>query len=109
MSIKNEELFLSAQRALLGNVTSGLRALSVNTYENVIEVYFFYDGEIDEEKRELAESIMDEIIADFWYDNEGKEIEFDYKIKRLDFPKKMPLKGFWVYYRYEDSTQYPDT
>lgn len=92
------ELKLSAQRALLGNVTPNLRAVCVNVEENVISAVFYCDKEISEEEFELYEQVKDQIIADFC---NLQELEFSLETVRLDYPKKMPLKGFWVYYRNE--------
>ena len=94
----------SVQVGLLGNVFPELRAVSVDSKENLIQVYFYVDGEISDEQRECCECVLDDIIADFFltkkYDEKGL-LEFEYPVIRLDAPKKPPLVGHWVYYRYE--------
>lgn len=96
------DLKLSAQRALLGNVTPNLRAVCVDIEDNVISAIFFCDKEISEEDFELYEQAKDQIIADFCQPQASfDQPEFSLETVRLDYPEKMPLKGFWVYYRNE--------
>lgn len=102
MPIPSYRLRLSAQRALLGNVSTKLRAVCVKTENQEIHVIFYYDGEILEEENELAESTMDDIISDFHIDDEGNDMKFFTSILRVDYPNKMPLFGEWVFYRKED-------
>lgn len=110
MIIDRVDLLLSTQRGLLGNVFPKLRAVCVNSTENLVFVCFYCDGEISEEEIEHCESTLDDIIADFCnLAKEGEEeVEFETPIIRLDYPKKMPLTGDWTYYRYEDSSRYID-
>jgi len=103
MDITIGKLKLSAQRALLGNVSANLRAACVYFQDNIIHTTFYYDGEISEDSHELAESVLDEVIADFVFQKgeNGKEFEFETLILRVDYPNPMPLNGHWVYYRHE--------
>lgn len=98
MVVKISNLRLSAQRSLLGNVFPKLRAVCVNSTENLVFVGFYIDGEISEDEKEFCESTLDQIIVDFIHD----EVEFETPIIRLDYPERPPLIGHWVYYRYED-------
>lgn len=91
-------LGLSASRALLGNVSANLRAVTVDCTDEFYQVSFFYDGEISEEEHEFLEHTMDQIIGDFWT---NKEPKFKYFINRLDYPKAIPEQGVFVYQRYE--------
>lgn len=110
MKVSVGDLKLSVLRGLLGNVFPKLRAVCVNSKENLIFVCFYCDGEISEDDKELCESTLDDIIADFCHlVKEGKDsMEFETPIIRLDYPRKMPLIGDWVYYRHEDSSLYID-
>jgi hypothetical protein len=99
MKIPEDYLKLSAQRGLLGNVFQKLRAVCVESQENLIFVCFYCDGEISDEDRECCESTLDDIIADC---PRSPEMEFETPIVDLGYPKKMPLIGEWVYYRYEN-------
>jgi hypothetical protein len=96
-------LKLSVQRALLGNVSPNLRAVCADIKSHEIFANFYYNGEISEEDREMYNSAVDQILADFFYmEVEGKETVFHLPIIRLDYPEKMPLIGHWVYYRNEN-------
>jgi len=108
MLIDMVNLRLSAQRALLWNVFPKLRAVCVDSKENRIYVCFYCDGEISEEDKELCESVLDDIIADFFITKEEDRIEFETPIIRMDYPKKMLLNGIWVFYRNEDTSRYID-
>jgi hypothetical protein len=99
--IESDYIMLSMMRALWGIVTPTLRAVCVSHKENILFAYFYYDGEISEHDRELAEDTMGEFTSDFSRDEHGRRIEFVYDIIRCDYPSIMPLKGKWVYYRYE--------
>lgn len=105
MKVPEDELKLSTQQGLLGNIFPTLRAVCVESKENLILISFYYDGEISDDDKECCESTLDEIFADCSY---GPGMKFETYILRLDFPKKMPLIGHWVFYRQEDSSQYVD-
>ncbi|ENN8378984.1 hypothetical protein ACAX46_004456 [Providencia rettgeri] len=90
-------LKLSAQRALLGVITPNIRAVFVELVENDIQVYFYYDGKIQEDNEETASIATSEIIADF-YD----EFDINLVIKRVDYPMEIiQPNGICVYYRNE--------
>jgi hypothetical protein len=109
MIVPMEDLKLSVQRALVTNVFPSLRAVCVESRKNLIFLCFYCDGEASDDDRECCESVFDEVSADFFYASEDKPlIEFEVPIVRLDYPKKIPLIGEWVYYRYEDSSKYID-
>ena len=90
-------ILLSVQRALLGMVTPSLRAVSatVDSIKNEVSYFFFYDGQITEEQRDLASCVINESSADF----------FDYMVNshiiRLDYPQKIPFQGRVAYLRKE--------
>jgi hypothetical protein len=109
MIIDIDDLKLSTQRALITNVFPNLRAVCVDSRDNLIYLCIYCDGEASEDDKECCESILDEVIADFFYASDDKPvIEFEMPVKRLDYPKKMPLIGEWVYYRHEDTSRYID-
>jgi hypothetical protein len=99
--ISIDNLKTSFQVAMLGSVSQKLRAICLRKQDNIVYVNFYYDGLIDDLNQDLAEMIMTEVMSDFNYDEEGREIKFDYKILRLDYPNLMPLDGEWIYFRYE--------
>ena len=102
MQIKILDLMLSVQRGLWGNASLNLRAVCADCDNKKIYVDFFYDGEISEEDHELYESVLDDIYSDY-----SIETEFYMPSIRLDYPQKIPLRGRWVYYRYEDILKIP--
>jgi hypothetical protein len=88
---------LAAQNALLGAVVQALRAvvIDIDIKSKKFIVYFFYDGEINDELFDLASVAITEMSADL------PEYELDDHIERLDFPSKIPIKGCLVYLRKE--------
>jgi len=88
---------LSIQRALLGNVTSNMRAIIAVLSENDVSLFFYYDGEINEGDEEIVSEIEAELVADF-----NESCNFHVSAIRLDYPA--PIKcggGFCVYLRKE--------
>lgn len=102
MSVTISDLKLSAQRALLGNVSQNLRGVCVDVSKNIISIHFYYDGSISESDRESSEHAIDQILGDVFDPSLKEKMEFRTPIKRIDYPQKMPLIGHWVYYRKED-------
>lgn len=88
---------LSIQRALLGNITYNIRAIIAELGEDDIQLFFYYDGEIQEDDEENASEIGTEVIADF---DDGYNI--DVNVRRLDYPKPIHHSdGICVYLRKE--------
>ena len=56
---------LSAQRALIGEVTTNMRAAALKVEDSSIELRIFFDSEISEEDEENVRVIETEIMADF--------------------------------------------
>lgn len=94
-------LKLSAQRALLGNVTPNLRAVCLNYRDYVIEIIFFYDKGISENESELCEHVLDQILSDVPTTIDGVDLTFDIRKIQLDAPEEPVPIGHWVYFRYE--------
>jgi hypothetical protein len=107
MIIDMVDLKLSTIRGLLGRVFPALRAVCINSTENLIQIYFYCDGEITNDKKKMCSSVLDQIVVDFDHltQNENR-LRFEAPVIRLDYPNKMPLTGSWIYYRYEDSSKY---
>jgi len=89
---------MASQIALLGNVTSNLRAVLVDLIEKNLTFYFYYDEEISQEEVKLSEVVMHDAILCF-EDLTGN-------VKRFVVPepeKKSFLdNGSSVYWRYEE-------
>lgn len=90
-------LKLSILSALTSNVSRELRGICTKFENNTASIYFYYDGEMSENKKEISELVMDEVIADC----SEREIEFFYPIIRIDYPDRLPLIGSWVFLRAE--------
>ncbi|KDA93465.1 hypothetical protein [Pantoea agglomerans] len=93
-----KRLKLSMQSALLGAVTENMRNIAVDIYENKILLYFFIDGQVQDDDKENISIIETEVIADF-------EDDFDIEtiIKRIDCPEPIILgQGYSVFQRKEN-------
>lgn len=103
MIIDRTDLLISVQRGLSWNVFPSLRAVCVESTENLIYVGFYCDGEVTDVEIDHCEDALSDIIADFSYlvEDEGG-MEFETPIIRIDYPDPIPLRGDWVYYRHED-------
>lgn len=87
---------LSIQRALLGQVSSSLRAVVFSIEGRDIEVRFYFDGDISEDDKESASCVETEIISDY-----GEDDIVVVKCIRLDYPEIINDGGIWVYQRRE--------
>ena len=89
-------MLLALMKALWGEVSPALRAASIKWNDQMVHLFFFYDGEISEEDNESAECVATEVIASF------PEHRLEIDIKRLDYPNPLPNdKGELVYKRRE--------
>jgi hypothetical protein len=92
---RRTRILLSVQRALLGEVSANLRAVTAHDDELVL-VVFYFDGPISEEDAETVSVIHTEIIADFF-----PEVEVEVKCVRLDAPTRIEDDGLRIYRRKE--------
>ena len=77
--------------------------------DNLIQTCFYYENCISEEEQAMCNRANRKIITDFSYISQNSsQIEIKMSIIRIDYPKKMPLIGHWVFYRKEDSSRYID-
>jgi len=109
MGVSVGDLKLSAQRGLLGNVFQNLRAVCINANGDLVQIYFYHKNSISEKEQALCQDVLNQTRIDFAQNRKEKsQIKFETAIVHIDFPKKMPLIGHWVFYRQEDSSQYID-
>ena len=93
----NNYFRLSIQRALLGNITHNIRAIVAELKHNDIQLFFYYDGKIQEDDEETASEIGTEVIADF-----SDDYNLDVNISRIDYPQPINhANGLYVYFRKE--------
>lgn len=89
---------LSVQRALLGVVTSDLRAVTVTHEPQVIEVRLVYEDDPSQDVRELIDDAHTEVIADF-------PVDTDVRFMVVVIPPERPLSNVpgdrWLYLRKE--------
>jgi hypothetical protein len=95
-----EYALLAMQRALLGEVTPELRAvvIDLNKEEQIFYANFYYDEEASEQRIDLWDCAVTEVIAAL-----GPDCFVESQIERLDYPKRIPLKGYCAYLRKEGS------
>jgi hypothetical protein len=94
-------VLLSVQRALLGEITPNMRAISVEWSEKKIHICVYVDGEIDEKARsEFDAGVVSEVIADFPYADVDEPV-VDFEFIRRDAPSKLHCRGATVYARKE--------
>ncbi len=86
---------LSLNRALLAETVPSLRAAQIKWDQELIHLFFYYDGEVSEEDHESAECAATEVIASY------PEHQLEIDILRWDYPKLIPKVGELVYYRRE--------
>jgi hypothetical protein len=82
------ELKISVQRALIGEVTENLFAITAGLEDNWITVIAFYKGAVAEEDVERIQEISSEVIADFpeGYMIKESALSLDeHKLQCLDF------------------------
>lgn len=96
MLIEDYKICLSIQRALLDKITRNLRRVSFLIGKNVINVYFFYDGEPSEIEKELVGDASAEIIADF-----QEPFKINCELINMQYPKKIMSKGRIIFNRFE--------
>ena len=87
---------LNIQRALLGEVSGKLRAVIFSVSELILDIRFYFDGEIDDDDFESASCVETEVIADY----EG-DWTVTVKCLRLDASEPILDQGVWVFKRRE--------
>ena len=94
-----EYALLSIQSALLGEITPELRAVTIDLDlgKEVFYAFFYYDGEVSEERIDLWDCVICEASADL-----GVPCFVESRIERLDYPIKIPSGKYCAYLRKED-------
>jgi hypothetical protein len=92
-------VLLSLQRALVGEVTPNIRAVSVEYSEEKIRIQVYIDGEISEEaKEEFDAGVVTQVVADFPYP-EKDDPSVEYEFLRIDAPGRIDYRGIVIYAR----------
>lgn len=89
---------LSAVSALLGTVTPNLRVVVVDlkSEKEMVFIYFYYHGQIDEATFDIASTAISEFSANF-----PPGYRFVERIERLDSPQKILNERYYVFERFE--------
>ncbi|PZD74004.1 hypothetical protein C1752_01738 [Acaryochloris thomasi RCC1774] len=87
-------VLLSAQRALVGEVTSRMRQIGVEFSPAYIRFIIWYDGPIGEdEKNNFDAGVISQVVADFPDPEHGDPL-VGLKFIRCDAPTKIDYQGF---------------
>jgi hypothetical protein len=87
---------LSAQRALLGEVSPALRAVVLSVEQAAVEVRCYFDGAVGSDDEESMSYVETEMLADC-----GPGETVTARCIRLDAPMPISDGGVWVYSRRE--------
>ena len=95
-------VLLSLKRALLGEVTSEMRAISVGLFVEKILVTVYHDGPVAPAIVENFDAIaITQVIADFPYPERG-DPKVELQFQRCDSPQPIAPRGQLVYARKEE-------
>jgi hypothetical protein len=86
-------LQVSIQRALLGEVTDALYAVTLGKQDGILSIHAYYDGQPSEEDEERMQVVATEVLADF-RDGEVRELEVRFFDRHIDEPTRLGLWGF---------------
>lgn len=100
MNERKQLVMFALQQALLGEVSSSLRAITVAFDETSIDFVAFYDGYISEGDKESMSCVETELLAFF-----PETHSIKYELIRLDYPAPIPKDRLWVFYRKEAEDQ----
>lgn len=84
------------QRALLGEITQNVRAVTVEYDATNIHIEVFFDGEISDDDRETVLLVDTEVLAEFPAHHRVHTVGI-----RRDAPAPIPKDRLWAYYRRE--------
>ena len=97
MNDRRSQVLLAMQQALLGEVSSRLRAVIVSFDDTRIHFDCYLDGEILEEDRESMSLVESEVMAGF-----PESHAITHRVLRKDYPFPIEKEATWVFYRKED-------
>jgi len=95
MDTLKTRVLMSAERALSGAITPGLRAVTVDYDNDLMIMRAYFDDGSNENDKELIDVALAETAADLWQDIR----EFRYEPVNKPFPEKMEKLKEWIYQR----------
>lgn len=96
------EVLLAVQRALVGEISPGMRAIAVEIDPAQVWLYVYHNGPAEEaEIDDFDEAVMAQLEADVTELSplEGPEPEVGFNYVRVDEPEPVPAYGHLVYAR----------
>jgi len=91
-----QNVLLSLQRALLGEVFPALRTVSVEISNDGVKFYCYVDGPPTEEDLESLECVETEVMADF-----AEDFDVSHEVLQVDVPNSAKDKRYAVFARRE--------
>lgn len=91
------DVLLAIQDALLGAVSTRLRAITIRWDPSSIHFDAYFDGEVTDEDRETMAIVDTEVLAGF-----PETHTVTHAVHRIDFPAQIPKSGKFVFLRWED-------
>lgn len=95
---RRNTVLMALQQALLGEVVSHLRAVTVEYDDQSVHFCAYFDGDVSEDDRESLSCVETEVMAALPSSN-----AVTHEAIRLDAPAPIPKDRTWVYYRAERS------
>jgi hypothetical protein len=92
--VERSLVLLSLQRALLGEVFTALRAVTVEWSGSLVKFWAYVDGPLSEEDAESLSCVSAEVAADFW---DG--IDIAYEVVRLAPATRVEDQRVYVFLR----------
>lgn len=95
--------WMCMQTELCGEIRPNVRAVQVDLDKEKKEIHtwFYFDGEISDDDREIASYIIGQATNDADLNFRQEE-----QYLRLDYPQKIPTQGYYVYLRDESILPY---
>jgi hypothetical protein len=94
---RKHRVLVALQQALLGEVSSRLRAVTVLYDDNSVHFDCYYNGDISDEDREAMSCVETELIAAL-----PETDKITHQVLRMDYPRAIPKDRTWVFFRKED-------
>ncbi len=95
--VNRERVLLTLVKALLGEISPELRAVSIKWDSTTISIFFFFHEKISEKNYESAECVATEVISAF------PEHKLQVTIEQIDYPEPFPQNiGEIIYWRREE-------
>jgi hypothetical protein len=93
---RRSTVLIALQQALLGEIASHLRAVTVEYDDQSVHFTAYFDGDVSEDDRESLSCVESEVMAALPASN-----SVTHDVTRLDVPVPIPKNRTWVYHRAE--------